>query len=328
MNWGIMATATIAKTFARTIMQMSAGQEGETLAAVGSRSMESARAFAAGYGIPRAHASYLDLVNDPAVDAVYIATPNSMHYENAMLCLNAGKHVLCEKPFTTNAEDAEKLYAYAEEKGLLIMEGLWTEFLPAYQKIRELIAGGAIGEVRHVRAEYGFVSRGARKDRKFDSSLAGGALLDVGIYNLGFLKMVFGEMSRDFTTVCHINEYGTDDLSTVQFRYENGASAQIMQSIGIDAGRPAVIYGDQGKIVIPDYQHCKAFRVLTWDGTEEEFLFPFESTGFEYEIRSFSLAAAAGSVKNPEYPPEASLDILRTMDRIRSAWGLRFSFET
>lgn len=322
-----MATGTIAKTFADTVTHMNIEGEAETLTAVGSRRMDSALAFAAKHGISRVHASYEALAEDPAVDAVYIATPNSMHYENALLCLNAGKHVLCEKPFTTNADHAEKLYALAKEKGLLIMEGLWTEFLPAYQKLRELISDGAVGKVRHVRAEYGFVARGARKDRKFDSSLAGGALLDVGIYNLGFLKLVFGKLPEEFTTVCSINEYGTDDLSTVQFRCEDGATAQIMQAIGIDAGRPAVIYGETGKILIPDYQHCKSFTVVTWDGNEKTFHFPFEATGFEYEIRSFTRAAEAGRVKTPEYPPEASLDILRTLDRIRSAWGLRFPFE-
>ncbi len=327
MKWGILATGTIAKTFADTVTHMNIEGEPETLTAVGSRSMDSALAFAAKHGIPRAYASYEALVNDPAVDAVYIATPNSMHYENALLCLNAGKHVLCEKPFTTNAEDAEKLYALANEKNLLIMEGLWTLFIPAYAKIRELISRGVIGKVRHVRAEYGFIARGARKARKFDSSLAGGALLDVGIYNLGFLKTVFGKLSEDFTTICHINEYGTDDLSTVQFRFGNGASAQIMQSIGVDAGRPAVIYGEKGKIVIPDYQRCEAFSVITWDGKEEFFRFPFEASGFEYEIRSFTETVDRHSVKTESYPPEASLDILRTLDRIRNAWDLRFSFE-
>ena len=164
MKWGILATGTIAKKFAATVCQMDPSEA--VLTAVGSRTSESARAFAEAYGIPRYYGSYEDLAKDPEVEAIYISTPNHMHYENCMMCLEAGKHVLCEKPFTTNAAEARTLYHMAEEKGLFIMEAFWIRFLPLYDKLRELLDQGIIGDVRHARCEFGFVASGARKDRK------------------------------------------------------------------------------------------------------------------------------------------------------------------
>lgn len=140
MKWGILATGTIAKKFADTIRQM--GAEGESLAAVGSRRAESAQAFAAAYGIPKWYDSYEQLVQDPEVEAVYIATPNSLHADNCRLCLEHGKHVLCEKPFTLRAEQAQQLYQLAAQKHLFLMEALWTRLLPLYQELQALLAAG------------------------------------------------------------------------------------------------------------------------------------------------------------------------------------------
>ena len=221
MKWGILATGNIAGKFAGTIKAMA--DEGEVLSAVGSRSLEKAEAFAEAHGIPSAYGSYEALAADPEVEAVYVATPNNMHYENVRMCLEAGKHVLCEKPFTTSAREARELYALAAKKGLFVMEGLWILFLPAYRKLRELVREGAVGTVRYARAEYGFVAKGARRERKFRAELGGGALLDVGIYTLAFLHAVMGEEYRKITTDLHLNEWGTDDFSSVQLEYAGSA---------------------------------------------------------------------------------------------------------
>ena len=153
MNWGILATGTIANKFATTVNAMAA--EGERLAAVGSRRAESAKAFAAQYNIPHWYASYEELAADPAVDAIYIATPNALHYENCKLCLEHGKHVLCEKPFTINAEQAKELYALAEKKQLFIMEAFWIRFLPLYAKLQQMLADGVIGTLQAITCQYG-----------------------------------------------------------------------------------------------------------------------------------------------------------------------------
>ena len=248
MKWGILATGNIAKNFARTIGAMN--DPDEIIKAVGSRDAKKARGFADEYKIERAYGSYEELAADPDVEIVYIATPNNMHYENTLLCLNAGKHVLCEKPFTTCAQDAEKLYALAEEKGLFLMEGRWIRFLPMYAKLREILDSGELGEIRHMNVQYGFIANGARRERKFRSELGGGALLDIGIYNLGFLYMMTGKAPESFTTQVRMSEFGTDEYSVLQLVYPGGITAHSLQTIGMQIDRNASILCSKGAVYI------------------------------------------------------------------------------
>lgn len=231
MKWGILATGNIAKKFASTINQMS--KENEQLVAVGSRNIESAKAFANEHDIPRYYDSYEALVKDQDVEAVYVATPNTLHYENCRLCLEHGKHVLCEKPFTINDKQAQELYRLARDRHLFIMEGLWIWFLPLYDRLHSILQQGVIGEIKHISCQYGFVATGARKERKFNPALGGGALLDIGIYNLGFLRIVTGNEPQNVETQkVHINEYGTDDYSCLKLTYNDGCTAESVQTIG------------------------------------------------------------------------------------------------
>ena len=325
MKWGILATGTIAKKFAATVNQMK--DSGESLAAVGSRREEPAKAFAEEYGIPKYYSSYEELAADPEVEAIYIATPNNFHYENCIMCLNAGKHVLCEKPFTTSAEEAEKLYQMAEEKGLFIMEAFWIRFLPLYGHLQKLLSQEIIGPIRHIRCEYGFLAKGARKERKFDSNLGGGALLDIGIYNLGFLHMVMGTEPASLQSQVHINEYGTDDFSTIQLSYPGGCTAYCAQSIGMVMDRQAVIFGDKGTIAFSDYQHAETMSIRLYDGEEYTVKAPFKINGFEYQIEEVSRCVAEGKCSSDRFTPEDSLAVLRLMDQIRESWGMKFGYE-
>lgn len=326
MKWGVLATGNIAKKFADTVTKMS--NEQEYLVAVGSRRLESAKAFADTYQIRHAYDSYEALCQDPQVEAVYISTPNHLHYENAKLCLESGKHVLCEKPFTTNVQEADELYALAAEKGLFIMEAFWIRFLPLLRELQNIITSGSIGELKHVRCEYGFIAKGARKDRKFDSALGGGALLDIGIYNLGFVHMVMNQTPVHFTSNVHINEYGTDDLSSILLEYPEGKTASVTTSIGINMPREAVIYGTKGSVWLPDYQHAQMMRVRPYEGEETEISMPFDINGFEYQIREVSRCVAAGRNTSDVLRKEDSLLVLQLMDEIRTSWGMKFSFET
>lgn len=325
MKWGILATGTIAKKFAATVNQMK--DTDEVLAAVGSRKGESAKVFAEEYGIPRYYGSYEELASDPDVEAVYVATPNNFHYENCVMCLNAGKHVLCEKPFTTNAEEAKELYQMAEEKGLFIMEAFWIRFLPLYDRLQKLLSQEIIGPIRHIRCEYGFIAKGARKERKFNSSLGGGALLDIGIYNLGFLHMVMGTAPESVQSQVHINEYGTDDFSTIQLSYSGGCTAYCAQSIGMVMDRQAVIFGDRGTITFSDYQHAETMSIRLYDGEEYTIKAPFKVNGFEYQIEEVSRCVAEGKCSSGRFTPEDSLAVLRLMDQIRESWGMKFEYE-
>lgn len=326
MKWGILATGTIAKKFADTITQMSS--EGESLAAVGSRTLSGAEAFAQKYGIERAYGSYEQLAQDPDVEIIYVATPNSMHYENCRLCLEYGKHVLCEKPFTLHPEEAAELYRLAREKHLFIMEALWTRHLPIYRKIQGLVSGGAIGEVTKITSQYGFVTQGARKDRKFNSSLGGGALLDIGVYNLGFIQQTAGRSPESFVTEkVSINEYGTDDYSRICLTYPGSCSAVCIQTIGEELERRAVITGTKGSISLPDFQQAEQM-VVTIDGKEPETIeLPVDINGFEYEIREAGRCVREGRPASDIYTPEDSVALTELMYAIRMSWGMRFEGE-
>ena len=183
MRWGILATGTIAKKFAETVNAMDSREA--ALAAVGSRRIEAAEEFARTYGIPAWYGSYEAMAADPQVEAVYVSTPNNMHYENCKMCLNVGKHVLCEKPFTTSADQAEELYRLAKEKGCLSWKPSGS-VLPVLERMQELIAQGVIGEVRHALRVRIYLQRG-QKGPEIQLGPGRGALLDIGIYNLGFL---------------------------------------------------------------------------------------------------------------------------------------------
>ena len=327
MKWGILATGTIAKKFASTLKQM--GEESEQLVAVGSRHMESAQSFAQQYDISHFYDSYEALAADPEVDVIYVATPNMLHYENCKLCLEHGKNVLCEKPFTINEEQALTLYSIAKEKGLFIMEAFWIWFLPLYKKIKGIIKAGIIGEVKQITCQYGFVASGARKDRKFNSGLGGGALLDIGIYNLGFLRIITGqEPERIETKKVHINEYGTDDYSRLLLTYPDGCSAESVQTIGQDLKRNARIVGTKGSIFLPDFQHAEAMRLdLSGSGESQLIQCPVDINGFEYEIREVSRCVRLGLSSSEYYTMSDSLSLTRQMYKLRMDWGMRFDGE-
>lgn len=325
MKWGIMATGSIARKFATTVNQMK--EEGQCLVAVASRTTEKAAAFAEEFHIPTALDSYKALAENDHVEAVYIATPNNMHYENAKMCLMAGKHVLCEKPFTTNASQAAELYRLAEMKGLFIMEAFWIRFLPVLDRLQQLITTNTIGDVKYVRSDYGFIANGTRKDRKFDSALGGGALLDIGIYNLGFVQMIMKDAPTTFTSSVHINDYNTDDFSIVTLEYSNNRSAVITTSIGLNIPREAAIIGTKGSIFLPDFQKAETMTIRPNTGDSYDISIPFDINGFEYEIREMQRCVEKGLSASSIFTPKDSVTVLQTLDDIRASWNMKFSYE-
>ena len=322
MKWGILATGTIAEKFADTVNHME--QEDETLIACASRNLEHGKAFASKYGIPKVYGSYAQMMTDSEVDAVYIATPNSLHYENCRMCLEAGKHVLCEKPFTLCVDQAEELYELAEEKGLFIMEAFWIRFLPAYDKLRAMLRDGVIGEVKRITSQFGFTVEGDRRERKFKSELGGGALLDIGIYNLGFFHMITEAAPEGFQSEVHMTEYGTDDYSEVELEYPGGCSAHCIQAIGKKLERHAKIEGTKGDILMDDFQHLQEFTVQLKDGSSYLVKEPFKVNGFEYEIVETSRCVSCGLNTSDRYTKEDCLTILRLMDDIRESCDMTF----
>ena len=325
MRWGILSTGTIASKFAKTLLDMHDPQE--TAAAVASRTIEKAVAFADTYHIPIAHSAYEALADDPQVEAVYVATPNNFHYEHVRMCLNAGKHVLCEKPLTTCAEDARELYALAQQKGLFLMEAFWIRFLPLYEKLLSLIDSGTLGALQHARCDYGFIAQGPRRTRKFRSELGGGALLDIGIYNLGFLRMVMGSDPEAFTSEVQFNEFGTDCFSVLQLTYPGGRTAHSLQAIGLEIPRHAALYFEKGNVYLPDFQDAFKMEVHPLGQEAYTLSFPPEVNGFEYEIREATRCIQAKETCSSIFTPEDSIATLQLMDQIRRQWGMKFSFE-
>lgn len=340
MKWGIIGAGNIANKFAKTVNDMKQNSEDESLIAVAARDLERAQTFAKEYGIPSACGSYAEMLELKEIEAVYIATPNNLHYEHTKMCLIAGKHVLCEKPFTMNADEAKELYELAQEKGLFIMEAFWIRFLPVLQKMRSIIERGEIGYVKYARSEYAFIAKGARRTRKFEAELGGGALLDIGIYNLGFMQMIMGENPTSFTSHVHMNEFDTDDFSVINLMYgantsnvqrhlpeedrayEENTSAYgvVTTSIGLSMERRAVIVGTEGMIELPDFQKAESMRLQLNDGTEYEVNIPFDFTGFEYEIREVSRCVNFGKCASDIFTPEMSLGTLKLLDDIRESW--------
>ncbi|MBQ7063994.1 MAG: Gfo/Idh/MocA family oxidoreductase [Firmicutes bacterium] len=325
MKWGIISTGTIARTFARTVNGMQ--NPDETLAAVSSRSLDKAQAFAEEFGVTRAYGSYEEMMQDPDVDAVYIGTPNHLHYENAKMCLEAGKHVLLEKPMTTDAVQAVNLYKLAQEKHLFIMEAFWIRFLPGMQALRDTIDNGEIGELRHARVEFGFTAPEPRLERKLRADVGGGALLDIGIYTLGFLQFIMRDRVESFSTQVHFSPYGSDDFSVLQLCYPGGRTAHATQAIGTVMQRNAVIYGSTGAILIPDFQKIDRFTVAPYQGESHTVELPFSGTGYEYEILEVTRQVRAGSWYSNIFSPEDSLKVLRLLDEIREAWDFAYPWE-
>lgn len=321
VRWGILATGTIAATFAGTLLQM--GDEAE-LVAVASRDEARARDFARRFGIPKAYGSYEALAADPDVDAVYVATPHSRHDEDVRLLIEAGKHVLCEKSFTADAAQAERIFALAKARGVFVMEAFWTKFIPLYAQIEAALASGEIGEVLTVTAQYGYTT--AREARKLDPALAGGALLDIGVYAIGFACMVLGYEPDEIVGRLTLGEQGTDIANAVMLRYGR-AMALLTSSIGTKMPVFGAIYGTRGRIEVPEFKNPEHAFVYV-DGQEpRELSAPLSINGYEYQVREAMDCIRAGKLQSERMTGAQTVAVMRIMDEVRRQGGLRFPFE-
>jgi predicted dehydrogenase len=322
-RWGILGTGAIARQFVRGLRSLPAAE----VFAVGSRSENSAAEFADQRNIPRRHASYEGLAADPEVDIVYIATPHPFHAENAELCLQAGKAVLCEKPFCVNAAEAERVVELAREKRLFIMEGMWTRFFPLMEEVRRLVSEGAIGEIRMLNVDFGFRADLDPASRLFDQRLGGGALLDVGVYCVSFASMVLGQPSR-FVGLPHLGETGVDEQASVVLEHEGGRLANL--SIGIRTTTPqeATIIGTEGYVRIHAPWWRPTSMTISRPDTEDETVeAPPSGNGFNYEAAEVMRCLEAGKTESDVMPLDETVSVMRTMDGIRAAWELRYPGE-
>ena len=323
LRWGILATGFIAETFASDLRTA-----GFDLVAVGSRSQESADAFAQRFDIPRAHASYEALVADPEVDIVYVSTPHPMHHENAKLALEAGKHVLVEKAFTVNRDEAEDLQRLATERGLLAMEAMWTRYLPHMVRIREIIAEGTLGEIRAVSADHTQKLPTDPEHRLNALELGGGALLDLGIYPISFIWDVLGA-PQTITAVARLIETGADSEVATIMTHEGGAISTSLSSSRAAGPDVASIIGTDARIDIDRVWYTPtSFRVVLPDGTvTEEYVSDVAGRGMEYQAWAAERLVRDGLLEGDILPLAESVAIMGTLDEIRAQIGVRYPSE-
>jgi predicted dehydrogenase len=323
LRWGIVGTGNIAQQFARGLAMLPDAQ----LVAVGSRGQASADAFAQQFGAVRAYPSYAALAQDPEVQAVYVATPHPLHHENTLMCLRAGKHVLCEKPFTINAHQLAELITEARARRLFLMEAMWTRFLPALAQVRALLGVGAIGEPRAVIADFGFRTAFDPASRLFDPALGGGALLDVGIYPISFTSMVFGP-PQQISAQAHLGQTGVDEQSAVILGHSGGRLGLLFAATRTESQREAFVLGTEGQIKVHSPWYVPNRVTLSRpDRGDEEFDLPMDGNGYQYEAAETARCLREGLLESPVMPLDESLSIMRTLDTIRAQWGLRYPGE-
>ncbi len=323
-NWAILGLGNIARKFAQDLALVPQAR----LHAVASRSQAKAQAFAADFAVPHAVGSYEELLAVPGVDVVYIATPHSEHYAHTLLCLRAGLPVLCEKAFALNASQAQEMLRVARERGVFLMEAFWTRFFPAIIQTLALVQAGAIGEVKHLVADFGFSSDYQPQGRLFNPALAGGSLLDVGVYPLFISKLLLGTPTT-IGAAATFAPTGVDANCALALAYASGATATLFSTIGATTENRCVLYGTKGQLTLLGRFHAATgVQVQLADEAEPQgFSFPKEGIGYHYEAAHVQACLAQGLTESPLLPLAFSLELMQLLDAIRQQIGLRYPGE-
>ncbi|MBD2870254.1 Gfo/Idh/MocA family protein [Paenibacillus arenilitoris] len=320
IKWAILGPGGISSTFAKDL----AYAEGAELIAVGGRNLEKAERFAKEYNIPRAYGSVDQLAGDEDVDIVYVGTLHPAHKDNVLAMLRAGKAVLCEKPFCMNAAEAKEMIEAAGENKVFLMEAMWTRYLPPIVKVREWIAEGRIGEVRLLKADFGFNIGWQPQSRLLDPALGGGALLDAGIYPVSFASMIFGGQPSKIMSSARIGETGVDEQFSLLFEYEGGRAAALNGAVQLGMVSDAYIYGTKGHIHVPNFLFGKSASLHVAQEEPVKFEDDRQSKGYAFEAEEAMACLREGRLESSVMPLRETLDIMATLDEIRRQWGLRY----
>ncbi len=328
MKIGIMGAGIIARSMCKTVLGMKEQGRPVELYAVASRSLDKAIGFARENGVKRAFGSYEQMLKDPAVDLVYIATPHSHHAEQMKLCIKYGKAILCEKAFTPNLPQAEEVLALAKEKGVYVAEAIWPRYMPSRQIINDLLAEGAIGQPKMLYSNLCYAVE--HKERITDPNLAGGALLDLGVYTLNFASMVFGDDIVRINSTVELMDTGVDRTETITIKYRDGKMAQLMSSTAFNSDRRCVIYGTRGYLTVDNVNNPAFIEIFDKDDRINPIRridVPRQITGYEYEVEACLRDLAAGNLEPAEMPHDQTRMLLRQMDAMRAIWHIKFPFE-
>lgn len=322
MKIGVLGAGNISCMVAPTMVAM---EEIECYA-VSSRSLEKAQSFAEKFGFQKAYGSYEEMLSDPNVELVYVATPHSHHYEHMMLCIEHGKPILCEKAFTLNADQAEKIQKAAAEKGVFVAEAIWPRYMPSRKIIGDVLASGIIGKPNTLTGNLSYVINGVR--RITEPALAGGALLDIGVYGLNFALMHFGTDIDRVESSVQMTDTGVDAMETITIFYKDGRMAVLTHSIYCRSDRKGIIHGDKGYMVVENINNPQSLTVYDTDDKQLAFYdFSDQISGYEYQFAECTAAVAAGKTEAPSMPMADTVYVMEFMDNLRKQWGMVYPQE-
>ena len=294
--------------------------------ACASRTPGKAEAFAEKFGFRKIYHSYEEMLSDPEVELVYVATPHSHHYAHMVLCLEYGKPVISEKAFTMNAAQAEAVAAAAREKGLYVAEAIWTRYMPSRQIIDEVLASGVIGKANTLTANLSYVIDG--KERIMDPALAGGALLDIGVYGLNFALMHFGDDIERMESSVQLTDTGVDAMETITIFYKDGRMAVLTHSIYCRSDRKGIIHGDKGYIVVENINNPQSISVYDLeDKLISTHTVPAQINGYEYEFSEAVRCIREGKTESESMPMAETVKVMKIMDAFRKEWGVVYPQE-
>jgi len=320
LNWGIVGLGNIARTFAHDLNLFG----NATLYGVASGNPERAKKFREEFGSVKHYESYESLTRDPQIDIVYIATPHTSHFENAMSCLRAGKSVLCEKPMGMNFREVKALTDEAKARNLFLMEAIWTRFMPSFDKTLELIRDHTIGEINYLRADFGFKGDTNPERRIYNKKLGGGSLLDVGIYPI-FLSMMILGLPTKIQATARMTATQVDGSCMMLFDYENGEKAVLESSIECKTPTEARIYGKTGTLKLHSSFHHAKKITLSKDNAEDEIInLDYIGNGYVHEIEEVTQCLINGKIESTKLPHSLSLNLISLMDQVREIIGLSY----
>jgi len=321
LRWGFLSAGGIANAVADDFRIA-----GITIQAVGARDLARANEFADKFAIPNRHQGYEALVNDPEVDAIYVSTPHPWHHEHALLALNAGKHVLLEKPFTINAREAQEIKDLAASKKLFALEAMWTRFLPSMDAIFGVISSGVLGEIRLVTADHSQYL--PHVERLWDPALGGGALLDLGIYPVSFALRVLG-LPKRATARATLTGQQVDETTSIIFEYENGAQAALTTCMSAAGPVTATVIGTYGRIEIDSpFYNQTSFKVYNQGGEViQSYDEKIEGIGRQYQGLHLEKCVAEGLLESPTMSLAETVEIMQVMDALRAQIGVSYPSE-
>ena len=340
-NWGVIAPGKIANSFATALSAV----DRATLYSVASRNESRANAFADKHGFETVATSYQELINDPKVDIIYIASPHNLHHEQSIACLQAGKAVMCEKPMTVNAIEAQQVLETAAKHNGFYMEAVWTRFLPIYQQIRAWLDQGKIGDVQLIQASFGFAFPFDPQSRLYDLNLAGGALLDMGIYPITFAQWVTNARPTDVSATGVLGETGVDESTSITLKYpprenDSDSAKSIIATLNTTTNANTVydawIIGSKGRIKVPMFWRAESASLFVDSESNprldepatDTVKIPHRVNGYEGEIIEAMRCLDIGLLESPALPWAESLAVMKIMDEVRAQIGLIYPFES